>query len=111
MSAKGSKYESLYAKTTLDNPRIQDAKSKEGVELAREKRAETHMARNDERAAISRETGVAGVKENPSVANSSKNGHPALKVNASEAMIGTSKMDTPDGKSKAIQSKKAEAMQ
>jgi hypothetical protein len=109
VSAKGSKYESPYAKTTPDNPRIQDAKSKEGVELAREKRAETHMARNDERVAISRETGVATVKENPSIANSLKSGHPALKVNASEAMTGVSKTDTLDGKSKAIRSKKAEA--
>jgi hypothetical protein len=109
VSAKGSKYESPYAKTTPDNPRIQDAKSKKEVELARAKRAETQMARNDERAAIPRETDAARVKENPSVANSSKNDHPAPKVNTSESMTGASKMDNPEGKAKAIRSKKAEA--
>lgn len=109
VAAKGWKYESPYAKTTPDNSRAQDAKAKEEA-LARAKRDEAHTARVNEKATTDPKGSEAtGVRESPSVATSSKNDHPTPRTNASEAMTGTSKTDTQDGKAKAIRSKKAEA--
>jgi hypothetical protein len=109
VAAKGWKYESPYTKTTPDNSRNQDAKAKEEA-LARAKRDEAQTARVNEKATTNpRGSEATGVRESPSVATSSKNDQPTHKSNPSEAMTGASKTDTPDGKAKAIRSKKAEA--
>jgi hypothetical protein len=106
---KGWKYESPYAKTTPDNSRTQDPKVREEG-LATGQRVETHMARTNEKVVTTpRGTEATGVRESPSVTSSSKNDLPAPKSNASEVMTGASKTDTPEGKAKAIRSKKAEA--
>jgi hypothetical protein len=98
VAAKGWKYEGLYAKTTPEKA------------LARDKRVESHIPRMNENAITTpRGSEATGGRESPSVTTSLKNDHPAPRINASEAVTGASKTDTLDGKSKAIQSKKAEA--
>ena len=109
VAAKGWKYESPYPKTIPDNSRIQDAKANEEA-LARANQVETHMARMNEKATTTPKGPEAtGVIESPSVAISSKNEHSVPRTNASEATTSSSKTDTPEGKAKAIRSKKADA--
>lgn len=109
IAAKGWKYESPYAKPALGNSPAHDATSKEDA-LGGVKRVEPQMARMNEKVnTTSRGSEGSGLRESPPIANSSKTDLPTPKSNGPEATIGIPRTDTPDGKAKAIKSRKAEA--
>jgi hypothetical protein len=108
IAAKGWKYESPYAKPAPDNSPAHDAISKEDA-LGGVKRVEPQVRMNEKVNTTSRGPEGTGLRESPSIANSSKADLPTPKSNAPEVTIGTPKTDTSEGKAKAIKSRKAEA--
>ncbi len=109
ISAKSGKYESIYAKADIEKSRTQDAKAGEEA-LTKVKGVEPQMVVMSEKVTTTpRASEATGVRESPSIVNPSNNSDPATKPNASEAVTGASKTDTPEGKAKAIRSKKADA--
>jgi hypothetical protein len=107
VAAKSSKYESPYTKTNLDNSHIQDVASEA---IGRTKQIEHHMTRTDESFNTTpRGVESTGIRENPSITNSSKTDLSTPKSYGPEAIAGASKTDAPDGKAKAVKSRKAEA--
>lgn len=113
--ANDGKFETPKGRVNADKPYAQDSGAT-GTESARPRQTDSPRVEGtgatpsrETQSTIPKESDTAKVRDNPSVANASKNQQPDPKANASEAVARPSRTDTLEGKSKAIRSSKADS--